>query len=312
MREYYLNSIDYEYYPPEFIQYSIKNLVNNKTFFESDEQASFYKPYLFAHYLGKIKNDIQLNNTIDLYKSGGWLKKEKIATQYLIENVLYKLIYSKEDCTKIRAIVYSGMMEYEILIKTYKSIIKRDIPEFKFEVKDKVVIVNSDELLHFIGIESRNTFLNQLDRKNNYQEKIYQIENLISVLARIDYQNGTSFFDKEKLNLTYLKQNITRSIQTENIHPFKIIGAKENFLKYTALHIIDAYKDYSFLYNMMLNKSLIEKIGHKQFIKWLHKNDYIKEKDYEVLISKEQLISLKNSRSEQRLNNFNNIFFPSN
>ncbi len=310
MRKYYLDSIDYEYYPPEFIHYSIKELLNNNSFFESEEQALFFKPYLFAHYLSKIKNYIQLNNTIDLYKSGGWLIKEKKTTQYLIENVLCNIIYSKEDCTKIRAIVYSGMMEYEVLIKTFKSIIQRDIPEFKFQVKDRVVIVNTDELLNFIRTESRNTFLNQLDRKNNYEEKIYQIENLISVLARIDYQNGTSCFDKEKSNLSYLKQNITRNIQTENIYPFKIIGAKENFLKYKNLHIIDVYKDYSFLYNMMLNKSLIEKIGHKQFINWLYENDYIKVKDYEVLISKEQLISLKNSRSEQRLNNFNNIFVP--
>ena len=209
MREYYLNSIDYEYYPPEFIQYYIKNLVNNKTFFESDEQSSFYKPYLFAHYLGKIKNDIQLNNTIDLYKSGGWLKKEKIATQYLIENVLYKLIYSKEDCTKIRAIVYSGMMEYEILIKTYKSIIKRDIPEFKFEVTDRIVKTNSDELLNFIEKEYKKSFYAQVQKLPTLEDQRILIKQLIKSMIELDWNNHTNYYDKDRASLNDLRDTLT-------------------------------------------------------------------------------------------------------
>jgi hypothetical protein len=285
MREYNLDSIEYQNYPPEFIQYTIKKLLNDNSFFESDEQALLYKPYLFAHCLSKIKNETQLNNTIDLYKSGGWLKKEKIATQYLIENVLYKLIYSKEDCTKIKAIVYSGMMEYEILIKTYKSIIKRDIPEFKFEVKDRIVKINSDELYDFVVKEFKKSFYEQIKKLPALEDQRILINKLIKSMIELDWNNHTNYYDKDRALLNDLRNTLSIDDVNSEYNKHLTIFTQNGFelFNYLMNNTIEKkgewgqFSSISYYYRKMKKNEVYIHAKIEPFLTWFNKNyeDYI-------------------------------------
>ncbi len=89
---------------------------------------------------------------------------------------------------------------------------------------------------------------------------------------------------------------------------FKTYEVYECFMEYTKKHIVDPYSDYSYLYQRLLETKKIHLIKHKPFISWLCNEGFISERLKESFLDKTGLESLRNSRSAQRENNFNNIF----
>lgn len=104
---------------------------------------------------------------------------------------------------------------------------------------------------------------------------------------------------------------ITDSSYKINPHPelFISVDTYLKFKKYTLLHIIDVISDYSYLYKRLKSMKLIHNCTEKEFMFLLfEKMKLIKKKDYDRFKVEGRLKSLKNSTSEHRMNNFNNIF----
>jgi hypothetical protein len=81
------------------------------------------------------------------------------------------------------------------------------------------------------------------------------------------------------------------------------------FIDYTKKHIIDFYSDYSYLKKRLEKEKLIHKHTDINFLKFLKEDvKLIKDKEEQKFIKDNKFKSLGSSESEQRLNNFNNVF----
>lgn len=89
---------------------------------------------------------------------------------------------------------------------------------------------------------------------------------------------------------------------------FKEKSTYKQFLKYIKKHIVNGFVDYSDLFQKMKQLELVFNHKHFRYIDWLNENNFITEKDYEEFEKNAGFRSLSKSSSEQRENNFNNIF----
>lgn len=98
---------------------------------------------------------------------------------------------------------------------------------------------------------------------------------------------------------------------SENPYPeiFKSGTVYNKFLAYTKKHIIDSYLDYSYLKKRLEHDSLIHRTKDNDFMRILFEDmNLINEKEYDRYLQKNKLTSLGKSQSENRVNNYNNIF----
>tara|TARA_R110002072_G_scaffold288899_1_gene455270 strand:+ start:7668 stop:8519 length:852 start_codon:yes stop_codon:yes gene_type:complete len=96
-----------------------------------------------------------------------------------------------------------------------------------------------------------------------------------------------------------------------NPHPELFISVDTycKFKEYTSLHIIDFMSDYSYLFKTLKSLRLIHNCTEKEFMLMVYEEmELISKKTYDKFMVIGRLKSLKNSSSESRLNNFNNIF----
>lgn len=89
---------------------------------------------------------------------------------------------------------------------------------------------------------------------------------------------------------------------------FKEKSTYKQFLKYSKNHIVNGFVDYSYLFQKMKQLELVFNHKHFKYIDWLNENNFITEKDYEEFVKNVGFRSLSKSYSEQRENNFSNIF----
>lgn len=97
----------------------------------------------------------------------------------------------------------------------------------------------------------------------------------------------------------------------ENPYPLIFVSGKvyECFNLYVKNHILDFYKDYSYLKKRLENDKLIHKITDVNFLQFLIKLDLITNKDNEKFIKSDiKFRSLGSAYSENRENNFNIVF----
>ena len=81
------------------------------------------------------------------------------------------------------------------------------------------------------------------------------------------------------------------------------------FIKYTSLGMIDVISDYSYLFKRLKTMKLIHNFTEKEFMQFVFENmKLIKKKDYDSFKVEGRLKSLKNSKKDERINRFNNIF----
>jgi hypothetical protein len=89
---------------------------------------------------------------------------------------------------------------------------------------------------------------------------------------------------------------------------FKSNDIYEKFINYTNKHIIEPYRDYSYLFQRLKKDELIYDMKHKKFIDWLLTQNLISKKDYNTFIDNGGFRSYSKSFHVERENNFNNIF----
>lgn len=117
------------------------------------------------------------------------------------------------------------------------------------------------------------------------------------------YKNCKKWIKKQRENL---EKNQFKNDSYSHI--FKTIDNYNNFLIYRNRHIIEPYVDYSYLFQRMKFENLIHSTKHLVFIDWLHKNSSISQKWHTDFYEKGSFRSLNKSESNDRINNFNNIF----
>lgn len=115
----------------------------------------------------------------------------------------------------------------------------------------------------------------------------------------------------EFLNSLSIDQESASEINYDNPYPLLFISGDiySKFKDYTSLHIIDVISDYSYLFKKLKSLRLIHNCTEKEFMLMVYEEmELISKKAYDKFMVIGRLKSLKNSSSESRLNNFNNIF----
>lgn len=111
----------------------------------------------------------------------------------------------------------------------------------------------------------------------------------------------------ERVYLKHLLKTLQES-KKEPIYPFSKTEYYNCFEEYIKRHIVVAYNDYSYLFQRLLKEKYITHISHIAFMKWLAKNGYISDKDYNEFIIKGNFYTMKKSYTSERENNFNTVF----
>ena len=248
----------------------------------------------------------------------------------------------------VRTIFWIGAIYYDNELKKYffesgneKSIIEEFI-NFLVDHQDKTFIhwsMNSPSF-GFIPIQNRYKELTgknisttprlQIDLSEYLKEK-YGIEYIsrqggrLNNLAKLNGFSGinkklevkTQHEGTQRLELTFSiyqaeKQDLLKtSAYLTNPVPklFISVDTYHKFIKYASLHIIDVISDYSYLFKRLKVMKLIHNCTEKEFMQIVFDDmKLITKKAYGEFEVDGRLKSLKNSISEQRVNNFNNIF----
>ncbi len=181
----------------------IKNIIKNEF---KEANTPYIKNIVIAHLMAHITNDTLLNSTIGVLKGLGLLKHEEKIRDYL-HPIISKLIYSKEDITRIRAFVFSALHEYETLMLYNKSFVEENVPILIFDVKGRNVYHNLESINNSLRPKKIDCFIKNYIEVLPMQEQKNEYGRLIKEIAKIDYEYGTD--SRSEINyLSILKENI--------------------------------------------------------------------------------------------------------
>ena len=183
----------------------------------------------------------------------------------------------------------------------------RDSLETKIKIEFRIISENTK--IRLSNIDDKIPFINALKNKitnsKKYLEKQVIKKDSFEALPSKVLQISLSELENS-LNLIESNQMSSESEIWENFFTNQINYI--NFKKYISSFILDYYTDYSFIFQNMLDKKLIYRIKHKEFITWLFKHQLINQRIFDKLDSYKSLKSLRKSYSVARENNFNKTF----
>ena len=204
-------------------------------------------------------------------------------------------VYNNEDVGGISQNFFKSIPDLAKLLNNYFLQFENNDEQNKaiahnLEILNNLSFSKNEEGYRLFKDESRESNLNlSKDEHLKYASSIY-------------YHLKNSFINKLR------EEGIDVS---ENPYPLIFVSGTvyHKFLKYTKKHIIDPYLDYSYLKKRLEDEGLIHRTKDNEFMKVLFKDmKVINERDYDKYLLKNKLTSLGKSNSEQRLNNYNNIF----
>jgi hypothetical protein len=280
----------------------IKKILSNQI---EDFKSVYDRLIAISHLTLYITDENLLNSTIKLLRDLYLLESEKQIEKPLY-NVLKNLIYSKKDCTRIRAFVYSNLVLKEIKIKHLKDTFKGEFPELKFKIEGRDLYINSNEIDKVFKKNVIKYTVNEITGNLNtaIQENVFK--KLIKSMAEIDYYNDTKYFKKDIEYLTILKESITaESIQTLNKRKkdykkylwFKlgVIIAKGGLNKY----LLENKKGFKDNITPLLISKELGNIGFEKYILASVK-EYKTDKD--IYNSKNKMLKIVNHCKEKKIN----------
>lgn len=257
------------------LQKVLKNKVLPFKYTINKVDCYFYNADLYGLFEWKIKKDgLTTNDFIDDYRKG-------------FESGLLHL----KDIEKIKLKNLKNVNLREHTISQIKSILHER--EFKFGIKGLLDLVFKKVPLIF----TEKTIFDY----GYWNAIIYSIDT-ITDKAGVKENELMNTNEPQIIDSLYLKKD-------ENYKHLIFIEPKaENiFLQYRNQYIIDTYTDFSFIFQQMKKDKLIHSITHLDFAKWLNDSDFIKNKDYDKIISNKGFKSLNKSTSTIRYNNYINI-----
>ena len=204
-------------------------------------------------------------------------------------------VYNNEDVGGKSQNFFRTLPKLDELIDSY-------FRDFENSDEQNKAIAHNLEILDKLSFDKNNdgyTLYKDTTRKSNLN--LSKDEHL-KYASSIYYQLKDSFKGKLK------EEGID---VVKNPYPLLFISGTvyQNFLKYTAKHIIDPYLDYSYLNRRLKEEGLIHKTLDRDFMRILHEDmNLISKKWYEKFIDSERYRPLIKTTTAGRENNFNNIF----
>ncbi len=271
---------------------------------------------------------------------------DMISKQGAFHVIGFNTFNGTEKAKNIRIINYCDFIEQknnfsEILFNDFNIVLARIEQDLEDHVLDNSK-TNVDEIKNFINNEILKHFnhcktqlksrivlygfarlalidpvIFYIDTENMKKMSVLFNKSIMRIVERHKkYIDKSSFIYKEykeehKFILKREKKEKVKAKHESNISWEKIFKEKstyKKFIKYVRKHIINAFIDYSFLFQKLKSYELIHNHTHFKYIDWLNESNLITEKDYEEFVKNAGFRSLDKSRSEQRENNFNNIF----
>ncbi len=182
----------------------------------------------------------------------------------------------------------------------------RDSLETKIKIEFRIISENTK--IRLSNIDDKIPFINALKNKITNSKKYLEkqvikkdsFEALPSKVLQISLSELNELLERIEDEHISFEREIWENFFTKQIHYI-------NFKKYISSFVED-YTDYSFIFQNMLDKKLIYRIKHKEFIEWLFKHQFINQSVYEYLESYANLKTLNRSSSNDRIKNFNNTF----
>ena len=206
-------------------------------------------------------------------------------------------------------------IKYPLKELTFEKIIEADdidLDDYRNSLETKIEtefrIISENTKIRLSNIDDKIPFINALKNKITNSKKYLEkqvikkdsFEALPSKVLQISLSELNELLERIEDEHISFEREIWENFFTKQIHYI-------NFKKYISSFVED-YTDYSFIFQNMLDKKLIYRIKHKEFIEWLFKHQFINQSVFEELDSKKNLISFNKSSSNDRENNFNNTF----
>lgn len=204
-------------------------------------------------------------------------------------------VYTEKDFSAKGQKFFSTLPKLDELINSY-------FRDFENSDQRNKAIAHKLETLNKLSFDKNDegyTLYKDTTRKSNLK---LSKEEHIKYASSIYYHLKNSFINKLR------EEGIDVS---ENPYPkiFKSGTVYNKFLAYTKKHIIDSYLDYSYLKKRLEHDGLIHRTKDNDFMRILFEDmNLINEKEYDRYLQKNKLTSLGKSQSENRVNNYNNIF----
>jgi hypothetical protein len=249
----------------------------------------FSKLFVVTGLLMEITNKELLLSTKSLFNDINFNELSKNISSTIN---LKKHIYSECQITRIFSIIIGNYIRYD-------SMKPKESKGFSFKINNNNITIKS---INFDSNFKRKVIS---EIPNIFQNDIKAYDQLIGVMDKTDFNQGSDYFEREIKFLERQKKYVF-SLE-ENPYPQVFIDLSSYFIfkEYTNNYCLDPYKDLSFIFYQLKDKNKLLKIKHLDFAKFLLDEEFINEKVYKI-ISDQKGFS-KKSNSDSRLNNYNNI-----
>lgn len=158
------------------------------------EKLGSLKRFHFMAYLTKYVSDEKLlDETIDLFDIGKFLERKLNPEK--IKALITGEVYSDLQLVKLKAVIYSIHIEYNLLLRFGCGLKDVQIPELMLSINEKNVKHNLSEIGAFIQRHNIKYVVNRFQDEEDFIE-------MINGMIDIDYTNQTNTFDED---LKYLK-----------------------------------------------------------------------------------------------------------
>ncbi|RVT78552.1 hypothetical protein EOD40_04775 [Flavobacterium sufflavum] len=220
---------------------------------------------------------------------------------------------TKEEAFE-RLIKYDAMRIFFALVENFNDKYSLNIKTLRDELDTINEFIESAEKIKID--EATNIYNKNFNPSKRFENEYIKLK--YGHYEKKNYNNYFSFFDSitATVKAKYFLYKECLEHEIKKIEEFQsplydIFCDKSqiiNFNKYTKLHIVEPYIDYSYLFQRLLNENIITKIPHLNFAELLFRNKYINENIMDTINKNSGFRTLKKSFSAQRENNFNNVF----
>lgn len=278
---------------------SCVELTNEEVYYEIDRVISSYDingekieriEDLFLHIGESIKyitDEHLLELIIDYIRNNNRIKNEDEVKENL-DFMLKKSIYSHKDKIRIKAFVYSTLIEQDVNISFYENHqMFKGKPKLIFLDFGRVISSNLDEIFKYLKKKTLNDFLSKNASLPPNAQKT-AINSVVLTLKKNKFEKGTNSLDNEIEYLEALRDDILDGMPQvktlkdipkaeilDNINPhpriFKSVNAFKLFEMFLSF-VENDLADYSFIYRKMVADGLMYNIRDIEFRDWLDKN----------------------------------------
>jgi hypothetical protein len=246
------NIDDYTEFSNDEVFLVIKMVINGQI--EEVAEDPTLKMFFISYLMKYITDEALLNSTLKLLFQSSWLKNLKPVTDLLLENVFPNLIYTEQDYIKIRAIVYSLLLEHEVnsrvIIYNNNNI---DTPPFEFKVNGREIFyitLNEKRLNSLVDLTTKDIDKQTLSKS----EKESEYNKVIRILHKIKRDEKTSFYDTNIQYLFALKETIIENfITNENEDLVK----HDNFKFENNFDKVEPNKVYNYFFKKLVEKKYL-------------------------------------------------------